>query len=946
MIEENDESKYLDYTPLTNVMPIDMTEVIRVEQLKRSIKVAICVTCYSECKDEIRDTLRSVAANIEAIAEAGVLWHEVLVVIVFDGRAKMHASTQAYLQQELLLYHPHQMEDEVLGRPTTAHMFERTLDMAKHATRREYYPPIQAVLLVKQESSGKLSSHMQFFHGICTQINPKFTVLLDVGTLPEPTAIMKLYRCMEEQPDVAGCCGELTVRDWSILKGLQCAQVFEYAASHYMDKGMEGFFGFISVLPGAFSAYRWAAIRGEALNEYFLAEELTTRQLGPVRANMYLAEDRVLCFALLCRQNHSWKLAWVPTARASTDVPSDLSVLIRQRRRWLNGAFFATMYFLRHFDRVWSAPHPLIRKLVLLLQYVYILYSSTLSYLAIGNMFLTFQLIYQSALSMADFGKQVFTLAFNYAYACVVMAVLLLSLVGDTSRNASVFRLMMYLFSVMMLMCGVFGMFLFLYSDQNVYIGISAFITITGYVGSGALYGRGFQVAATMAQGVVLFPTFISIFQTYAFSHCHDLSWGTRGLDSKQQTQQVDSKQEETKLSYFIQMLVARQHIIAARRGGFAQHTDGTGSDERLLDGAGTTAASTPTQLNLSGDNSVASHMSGMTSAQQLELLRKAKALRTALRVARRTAAAKAKQTIEDEAIAKQELSDFRLGMLGAWLAANFLLVAGVNHFSLMNIFAYFIAGVVLASTVIKFFVSGLFITIARCRRWNRVHCARLCYRQDPHTGKLLCCARRSDYYLVDMVWEHEQQARLGKPAPKQVHVRADVVASPSQSPPSVQVLSSSEASPLPVKSVPPPAGTRSRRQSGLLSVHATSMGISSKDLELMGFVPTPSNAGAAPASNQSKRSGSRRHLRVQDHSPAFSKRSSAASIAKFAASPSTAMPGLSEAESAAASVAGKALSDYGSDSSSSDGDEIDLTGHLEDAHAAIDAVGARMQAD
>ncbi len=45
------------------------------------------------------------------------------------------------------------------------------------------------------------------------------------------------------------------------------------------------------MLPGAFSAYRWKALRGEPLNQYFLLEEIPFREVEPAIANMYLVSQ-------------------------------------------------------------------------------------------------------------------------------------------------------------------------------------------------------------------------------------------------------------------------------------------------------------------------------------------------------------------------------------------------------------------------------------------------------------------------------------------------------------------------------------------------------------------------------------------------------------------------------------------------------------------------------
>jgi chitin synthase len=60
-----------------------------------------------------------------------------------------------------------------------------------------------------------------------------------------------------------------------------------------LHAAMESVFGYVSVLPGAFSAYRWEAIKGEPLRSYFFIETHSMVETGPLMANMYLAEDRV-----------------------------------------------------------------------------------------------------------------------------------------------------------------------------------------------------------------------------------------------------------------------------------------------------------------------------------------------------------------------------------------------------------------------------------------------------------------------------------------------------------------------------------------------------------------------------------------------------------------------------------------------------------------------------
>ena len=72
---------------------------------------------------------------------------------------------------------------------------------------------------------------------------------------------------------------------------------------------MESIFGYVSVLPGAFSAYRYEALQGAPLDKYFYLESDENRLVvEPFSANMYLAEDRIMGFEMLVKKDRNYTL--------------------------------------------------------------------------------------------------------------------------------------------------------------------------------------------------------------------------------------------------------------------------------------------------------------------------------------------------------------------------------------------------------------------------------------------------------------------------------------------------------------------------------------------------------------------------------------------------------------------------------------------------------------
>jgi len=112
---------------------------------------------------------------------------------------------------------------------------------------------------------------------------------------------------------------------------------------------------FIGILPGPFSAYRFRAILGRPLEQYFHGDHSLADRLGQkgiygmniFTKNMFLAEDRILCFKLVAKAGDRWTLlTYVKPSKGETDVPETAVELIGQCRRWLNGSFAASVYAL------------------------------------------------------------------------------------------------------------------------------------------------------------------------------------------------------------------------------------------------------------------------------------------------------------------------------------------------------------------------------------------------------------------------------------------------------------------------------------------------------------------------------------------------------------------------------------------------------------------------
>ncbi|PPQ93791.1 hypothetical protein CVT25_013500 [Psilocybe cyanescens] len=409
------------------------------------------------------------------------------------------------------------MKNKVNEKEVTAHLFEYTTSFALDPNLHFKYPdkgivPTQIIFCMKEKNQKKINSHRWFFNAFAPMLQPNVCVLLDVGTRPGKSSIYRLWKVFDLNSTVAGACGEIATykgKNWSLLLNpLVAAQNFEYKISCILDKPTESMFGYISVLPGAFSAYRYIALQNNErgvgpLASYFKGEVLHGRDTDIFTSNMYLAEDRILCFELIAKANSNWILKYVKGAVGETDVPDALPEFISQRRRWLNGSFFAATYAIAHVGQILRSGHSFTRKTMFMVETVYNI---------INLIFSWFSIYVMASLIVATFlfsmGNKPAAAKLKYKLTTIIMGILMLYMI------------------IASIVCAVQAARQG--GSANSVMLFSIAITYGLYVFSSLLAFDPWHIVTSFLPYLLLSPMYINILNIYAFSNLDDISWGTK----------------------------------------------------------------------------------------------------------------------------------------------------------------------------------------------------------------------------------------------------------------------------------------------------------------------------------------------------------------------------------------------------------------------------------
>ena len=601
---------------------------------------------YSESRDEYENTIFGIHQNLKAFKHAGICNEDIAVIVLMDGIKKVDPSMKELFKEEDAVKNI--PEKKTFSFREKVFDNERNPEYAKYPRDSVYmyqvnmkpesgneddeFNYLNVFMCCKLENAGKLSSHLWFFRGFCEMFNPDYCALIDCGTKPKHDALFEFFKAFECDKQVGGVCGymglypepivdEFGVRvDQDTYKELdffskfcmiffniQKAQVFEYSFGHIMDKSFESFFGFIHVLPGAFSGYRWDALRTKITdtknildNEYlktvldkdYMRSESYTIQ----NANMYLAEDRILCLEIFARDNYILK--YIPEALCWTDPVKYLVMLMNQRRRWINGSWFALYYVLTAcWGKILISNHSFFRRSAFYFSMTYSIITLFTAYFAVGFYYVFLNMVAFEFFAKYNFygdpTNEIASLAglIMFFYILLVAGLFFYSLVYKSKEAISKFQLISSLLGIFML----------------VSMGYMAYIIISIiFLENGGVLNKKLQIVSeissvqenadlsqydviviydpTLLKALVsinmlcyivpvlcnpfksaidilfstkdyLFyaPAYVHTLLIYAFCNIDDLSWGTKGLEA---ASSMNEKSLKYKCSYVYKWLM------------------------------------------------------------------------------------------------------------------------------------------------------------------------------------------------------------------------------------------------------------------------------------------------------------------------------------------------------------------------------------------------------
>jgi hypothetical protein len=293
----------------------------------------------------------------------------------------------------------------------------------------------------------------------------------------------------------------------------------------------------------------------------------------------------------------------VPDAKAFTDAPESMIVLMKQRRRWMNGAMFGTKKVLGNCVNMVSCKrttHGGCAKCLMVVYMIYMILLFTLQWFIVGAMFASIYAFFANAFALLVEGnwnlqeiykKGFLNWIFAGLYCFLLVQVLILSLAMPLDKGKAWFTIVTILFGILSILTVVGMMFFFAGSgiypeakcysptDQKYYPcnpdnpptyeygpeGPPHYFSVLVFCGAIMLsiylvpiiyrpvdFLKNFMsYTVGLICYMLLIPMFSNVFTIYSMCNLHDISWGNRPETTGQEAFTESAKQQATTKSNY-----------------------------------------------------------------------------------------------------------------------------------------------------------------------------------------------------------------------------------------------------------------------------------------------------------------------------------------------------------------------------------------------------------
>lgn len=392
-VVQRNEFSHLRYTPVTcDPSGFVQDGYLLQHQLfvkPRPVEICVGITMYNEDEWSLGKTLNAIHRNIRNLQEptrqspwGPDSWRKVVVCIISDGRAKIHRKTQAMLAA-LGLYQDIAMiqRDEHTGADVTMHLFEvrhpvigpllklSHVQYTTHSSIRLHEQQIsvalgsadavfcQTIFCLKEKNQKRVNSQRWFMQAICEAINPKVCVTIDAGSIPNDNTLYNLWKPFQDDDTIASTTTfstpEVLFKHQPMKNPFVGFQQFEYTMNNCLCQPVDSLFGRKYAMNlGNIAAYRWPIVTDDpyGLVNLFPSESSMFSAPSIFKANRMLAEDRGISGSLMRTGSKAWRTVAVTAAHVQVDVPQTLAELTMQRRRFLNGHLYSSLWELWPFN--------------------------------------------------------------------------------------------------------------------------------------------------------------------------------------------------------------------------------------------------------------------------------------------------------------------------------------------------------------------------------------------------------------------------------------------------------------------------------------------------------------------------------------------------------------------------------------------------------------------